>query len=101
MIVSGFVAGKNINIKIREESEMAFTNDFLLRTLQFIKSVYREEIREKSFLMLGKQEMHLNNDFMEVLVESGLIEDVSQFGNDELNDSILFLENLALKKCMH
>ncbi len=47
---------------------MAFTNDLLLRTVQFIKSAYSdEEIRSKSFLMLGKQEMHLH----EAMLTSG------------------------------
>ena len=77
---------------------MAFTNDLLLRTLQFIHSVYRDELAEKNFLMLGKQEMHLDSDFMEVLHESGLIEDVSQFGIDELNDSVLFFKKLGFKE---
>lgn len=77
---------------------MAFTNDLLLRTLQNIKSVYKDDIEEKSFLMLGKQEMHLDKVFMEILFESGLIKDKSRFSIDELNDSVLFFKALGFKE---
>lgn len=76
---------------------MAFTNDCLLRTVQFIKSVYRENIKDKSFLMLGKQEMHLHEAFLDILYESGLIEDITKFGDKELEDSVLFFKALGFK----
>lgn len=78
---------------------MAFTNDLVLKTLQILNSVYGGGvIKEKSFLMLGKQEMHLDREFMIVLQESGLIEDISLFGEDELNDSIQFFKKIGFKE---
>lgn len=77
---------------------MAFTNDVLFRTLQLIKSVYPGGVEKKSFLMLGKQEMLLDEVFMEVLDEAGLIEDVTKFGDDELNDSVLFFKTFGFKE---
>lgn len=77
---------------------MAFTNDMLLRTLQCIHSAYGNEMADKNFLMLGKQEMHLDRAFMEILDESGLVGDLSKFGTDELNDSILFFKKLGFKE---
>ncbi len=76
---------------------MAFTNDLLLRAVQFIKSVYQKDIKEKSFLMLGKQEMHLHEAFLEILEETGLIEDAAKFGEKELEDSVLFFKALGFK----
>lgn len=78
---------------------MAFTNDLLLRTVQFIKSAYSdEEIRSKSFLMLGKQEMHLHEAMLTVLEEAGLIADTHKFGDKELEDSVLFFKTLGFKE---
>lgn len=78
---------------------MAITNDMLLRMLQCINSVWRRDtIADKSFLMLGKQEMHLDMAFMEILVESGLIDDSSKFGTDVLNDSVLFFKTVGFKE---
>lgn len=80
---------------------MAFTNDLLLRTVQFIKSAYSdEEIRSKSFLMLGKQEMHLHEAMLTVLEEAGLIADTHKFGDKELEDSVFFLRHWDLRKFM-
>lgn len=76
-----------------------FTNDILLKTVQFVKSVYREdEIKNKNFLMLGKQEMHLHEAFLDVLEEAGLIEDKEQFGESEMEDSVLFFKALGFKE---
>ena len=76
-----------------------FTNDILLKTVQFVRSVYREdEIKDKSFLMLGKQEMHLHEAFLDVLEEAGLIEDQKQFGESEMEDSVLFFKALGFKE---
>lgn len=77
---------------------MAITNDMLLRTLQFIKSAYKDEIKDKSFLMLGKQEMHLHEAMLAVLEESGLIDDKSRFGEEELEDSVLFFKAFGFKE---
>ncbi|MBD5476941.1 MAG: hypothetical protein HDR17_13345 [Lachnospiraceae bacterium] len=77
---------------------MAFTNDLLLKTLQCINLYGKREIAEKSFLMLGKQELHLDQAFMEILAEAGYIEDISKFGIDELNDSVLFMKALGFKE---
>lgn len=76
-----------------------YTNDILLKTVQFIKAVYREnEIKEKSFLMLGKQEMHLHEAFLGVLEEAGLIEDKNMFSEKEMEDSVLFFRALGFKE---
>ncbi len=48
--------------------------------------------------MLGKQEMHLHEDFLDVLKESELIADKSQFGEKELEDSVLFFKALGFKE---
>ena len=65
--------------------------------MQFIKTVYQKDIKEKSFLMLGKQEMHLHEALLEILEETGLIEDAAKFGEKELEDSVLFFKALGFK----
>ncbi|MBQ9359704.1 MAG: class I SAM-dependent methyltransferase [Lachnospiraceae bacterium] len=45
---------------------------------------------DKSFLMLGKQEMHLREEILGLLDEAGLIENKSRFGKTELGDSVKF-----------
>jgi len=77
---------------------MSFTNDLLLRTLQVLKGSYGREIESKSFLMLGKQEMHLSEDFLDILKQSGLIDDKSKFGRNELEDSVLFFKAFGFKE---
>lgn len=79
---------------------MALTNDIMLRIMQFIKMKYMREgeIGNKSFLMLGKQEMHLHESFLDVLEESGLIDCKEKFGERELEDSVLFFLAVGFKE---
>lgn len=76
---------------------MSFTNDVLLRTLQFLKHL-DGGIQNKSFLMLGKQEMHLHEAFLDVLFESGIIDDKTKFGENELEDSVEFFKAFGFKE---
>lgn len=77
---------------------MSFTNDILLRAVQFIRSVYGEDIKDKSFLMVGRQEMHLHEAILDVLYESGLIDDKKKFSDEDLEDSVLFFRKLGFKE---
>ncbi len=75
---------------------MAFTNDVLLRMLQIIKGT--GGVSDKSLLMLGMQQMNLHEAFLDVLLESGLIEDKHKFSEKALENSIQFFKLYGFKE---
>jgi len=76
---------------------MAFTNDILLRTLQFMKMM-EGDIKEKKLLMLGKQSLFLTENIFSILEESDINQDIEKFGEKELTDSISFFKALGFKE---
>lgn len=77
---------------------MAITNDMLLEMVRFVRNTYKSDIGDKSFLFLGKQEMHLHEAMLDVLEESDLIDDKGKFTVKELEDSVLFFKALGFKE---
>lgn len=78
---------------------MGFTNDLLMRTLQFIKMM-EGNIEDKSFLMIGMQRLNLTESFISILEEADLINEgqKARLGEKELKDSIAFFKAIGFKE---
>ena len=48
--------------------------------------------------MLGKQSLNLHEDFIKILFQSELINDVDRFGDAEMRDSVLFFKALGFEE---